>query len=136
MSESAVGARRNALIAAITGDAVLGGMLQGEQVYPQRKAPEGSPFPYILFARTLENDKSYLMQPGQEGVEDLACWHIDIHGAQEVYEALYRALNKRKIPLTGHLMIYGKLSYVDDLEDRTREAWGVIARYRGRTINA
>jgi uncharacterized membrane protein len=134
IGNSAVSARRNALVAAIVADTALSGVLQGEMVYI-RTAPEGSPLPYIMLAQTIELDGGYLMQPGQEGVEDMTCWHIDLIGAQEVYELLYRALNKRKIPVVDHTMVRGSLSYVTDVEDKTREAWGVVARYRAKTVN-
>src|SRR5262245_4370562 len=61
MSESAVAARREGLLAAIRGDASLGPMLQGEQIYV-REAPEDAPLPYIMLTQTVEIPAGYVMQ--------------------------------------------------------------------------
>ena len=135
MSESAVSARREALLAAIKGNSALAAALKGEKVYV-RSAPEMSPLPYVLLTQTIELDAGYVMQPGQEGVEDMTLWDINLVRAQAIYTMLYRVLNKKKIPLTGHLQVTGSLSYLSDLPDPSREAHGVVARWRARTINA
>ena len=132
---SAVAARRNAMIAAINADVPLSTLLQGEKIY-QRRAPENSPLPYILTANTVETEAAYMMQPGQQGIEDMTIWGEDIHQAVEVYLALYPVLNKRKIAMSGHLQVYGTLSYLTDFPDPSREAHGITARWRVRTINA
>ena len=135
MTESAVSARREALIAAIKGNVALNAALKGEKVYV-RSVPESSPLPYVLLTQTIELDRGYVMQPGQEGVEDMTLWGLNLVKAQEVYGMLYRVLNKKKIPLNGHLQITGSLSYLSDLPDPSREAHGVVARWRARTLNA
>ncbi len=135
MSESAVAARRVGLIAAIKGDMALSDALKGEQVYV-RRAPDGSPLPYVILGLTVETDRSYVMQPGQDGVEDMTIWHEDPVSAQELYVLFYRVLNNKKIALTDHIQVRGRLSYISDLPDPTREAYGVVARWRAQTVNA
>lgn len=133
--ESAVAARRVGLLAALKTDPDLGPELAGEKVYV-RSAPENSPLPYILLTQTIETDAAYMMQPGQEGIEDMSLWHVDPVSAQELYLLLYKVLNKTKIPITGHLQVRGSLTYLQDFPDPTREAHGITARWRARTINA
>lgn len=134
-AESALSARQNMMRQEILGDPTLSGMLAGEKVYFD-VAPEHSPLPYILFGQTTENDRGYIRQPGQEGLESLHCWGVDRWEAREVYSALYRLFNKQKKSIDGHEMVSGTVSVVATGNDPTREASQVEARYRCRTTNA
>lgn len=111
-------------------------MLRGDKAYLRES--EIDHFPYILVGQVTSPDANagYKMRPGSQLTVALACWGNDIGEATDVWQELYKLLHGKTIPLANHLMLRGALSYVTDLNDPTRQAWQVGARYRARTVMA
>jgi hypothetical protein len=119
--------------AALTGDAVLTGLLGGPRVYDD--VPRGAEYPYLTFGQSTLRDWSTGLEEGHEHLLTLHVWSR-ANGQREAHEimsAVEAVLHDTALTVTGHHLVNLRHEFSDAMRDADGETYHGILRYRAVT---
>lgn len=130
---SASFALQQAVVAELTGDAALAGLLGGARVYDD--VPERSAFPYLTIGQTTERDWSTGSEPGSEHVFTLHVWSRARGRKQTdaIMAAARDVLHDRPLVLADHRLINLRHEFSDARRDPDGETFHGVVRFRAVT---
>lgn len=111
---------------AINGDAAVSDLITG---FYSIIAPTGSKKPYIVLGKTIPDALVTYSSDIHRGRDIISIWARDKAEVMELFNKVYDALHKKKLPVEGFTHVWGRLRLVDILLDEDNVSYQGVCEY-------